>query len=339
MMPQNFPVYLTSCCHVTISGASINTLETLLHSKVYSVEDKEELEQFVASPKFKIYYYGPCVNNSSSPHMIYYKNLEEIKHQFVSTLSTKTDDLGSLKSTKKMLRRLHNNLIFCLENLGVWGAFQACDILLKGDCPERNELIAAEGNGDDISIWNRYLAQAASVFARDCKTDGIEADLSCVEVLKEPLFSKKLLQLIGILSTFRNQSLANIYSDVNLQKITGTRSTKSRGIVPQTAGFGTRIGLPCKFGCRPQKFLAFGAIADCGRIGGTGRTSKAEGVDSTSEGVVYEVVVEGIDDRVMEAMMEKTLEVEEVLTEVVEEVVIGVVKEAEIELVGVAEKT
>ncbi|GMP35537.1 hypothetical protein CsSME_00007933 [Camellia sinensis var. sinensis] len=186
-------------------GASINTLETLLHSKVYSVEDKEELEQFVASPKFKIYYYGPCVSNSSSPHMIYYKNLEEIKHQFVSTLSTKTDDLGSLKSTKKMLWRLHNYLIFCLENLGVWGAFQACDILLKGDCPERNELIAAEGNGDDISIWNRYLAQAASVFARDCKTDGIEADLSCVEVLKEPLFSKKLLQLIGILSTFRLQ--------------------------------------------------------------------------------------------------------------------------------------
>ncbi|CAL5376126.1 unnamed protein product [Camellia sinensis] len=210
------------------------TASPKLGKDVYSVEDKEELEQFVASPKFKIYYYGPCVNNSSSPHMIYYKNLEEIKHQFVSTLSTKTDDLGSLKSTKKMLRRLHNNLIFCLENLGVWGAFQnglhqmtssgvsfnllglkymtrnhlpsgARNRSTKGDCPERNELIAAEGNGDDISIWNRYLAQAASVFARDCKTDGIEADLSCVEVLKEPLFSKKLLQLIGILSTFRNQ--------------------------------------------------------------------------------------------------------------------------------------
>ncbi|KAF5956284.1 hypothetical protein HYC85_003509 [Camellia sinensis] len=199
---------------------------------VYSVEDKEELEQFVASPKFKIYYYGPCVSNSSSPHMIYYKNLEEIKHQFVSTLSTKTDDLGSLKSTKKMLRRLHNNLIFCLENLGVWGAFQACDILLKGDCPERNELIAAEGNGDDISIWNRYLAQAASVFARDCKTDGIEADLSCVEVLKEPLFSKKLLQLIGILSTFRLME-KNSSPHMTRQSGTGNTATFCSGILQQ----------------------------------------------------------------------------------------------------------
>lgn len=33
--------------------------------------------------------------------------------------------------------------------------------------------------------------------------DGIEADLSSMEVLKEPLFSGKLLQLIKILSTFR----------------------------------------------------------------------------------------------------------------------------------------
>ena len=33
--------------------------------------------------------------------------------------------------------------------------------------------------------------------------DGKEADLSTVEVLKEPYFSKKLLRLIGILSNFR----------------------------------------------------------------------------------------------------------------------------------------
>lgn len=33
--------------------------------------------------------------------------------------------------------------------------------------------------------------------------DGIEADLSSMEVLKEPLFSRKLLLLIEILSKFR----------------------------------------------------------------------------------------------------------------------------------------
>lgn len=33
--------------------------------------------------------------------------------------------------------------------------------------------------------------------------DGVAYELSCIEVLKEPLFSQKLLRLIGILSSFR----------------------------------------------------------------------------------------------------------------------------------------
>ncbi|CAL5339512.1 unnamed protein product [Camellia sinensis] len=185
-------------------GASINTLETLLHAKVYSVEDKEELEQFVSSPIVNIYYYGPSVIGSSCPHMIYYSKLEEIKRQCVSTLSGKTDDHGSLKSIKKMLQREHNNLIFCLENLGLWGAFQACRIHLKSGHSERNEMIEA-GNAGDDSLCNRYFTQAASLFACDCVKDGNEADLSGVEVLKEPLLSKKLLRLVGILSNFRLQ--------------------------------------------------------------------------------------------------------------------------------------
>ncbi|KAF5945922.1 hypothetical protein HYC85_016150 [Camellia sinensis] len=183
-------------------GASINTLETLLHAKVYSVEDKEELEQFVSSPIVNIYYYGPSVISSSCPHMIYYSKLEEIKRQCVSTLSGKTDDHGSLKSIKKMLQREHNNLIFCLENLGLWGAFQACRIHLKSGHSERNEMIEA-GNAGDDSLCNRYFTQAASLFACDCVKDGNETDLSGVEVLKEPLLSKKLLRLVGILSNFR----------------------------------------------------------------------------------------------------------------------------------------
>ncbi|XP_058180782.1 dicer-like protein 4 [Rhododendron vialii] len=185
-------------------GASISSLESLLHAKVYSVEDKEELEQFVHSPQLRIYYYGSAVKSSDCPHMTCYRNLEEIKHQCVSTLSTKTDDHSSRKSSKKMLRRLHENIVFCLENLGLWGAFRACRIQ-RGDGSERHELMDAELNGGDDVLRKRYLTEAASVFACDGIKDGIEADLSSMEVLKEPLFSRKLLLLIEILSTFRLQ--------------------------------------------------------------------------------------------------------------------------------------
>ncbi|XP_059635348.1 dicer-like protein 4 isoform X2 [Cornus florida] len=189
-----------------ISGGSINSLETLLHAKVYTVEDKEELEQFVASPKVKIYRYGPVINNSSCPHMICYRTkLEEIKHHCVSMLSMKTDEHSRLQSIKKSLRKLHSNLIFCMETIGLWGTLHASRILLKGDHSKRNELIEVEGNGGDESLSDRYLNQAASMFSCGCMKDGTEADLSSVEDLKEPFFSRKLFQLIGILSKFRLQ--------------------------------------------------------------------------------------------------------------------------------------
>ncbi|KAM7508303.1 hypothetical protein LguiA_018756 [Lonicera macranthoides] len=189
-------------------GASINSLETLLHAKVHSVEDKEELEQFVASPEVRIYYYHAASNSSDSPHTIYSKKLEDIKYQCVSMLRKKADDHTTLNNIKKTLQRLHGNLMFCLENLGLWGALQASRILLRGDHFERSEIIEAEEHCNDDSLYERYLAQVDSVFASDCmkvQVDGAEADLSSVEVLKEPFFSKKLLRLICILSKFRLQ--------------------------------------------------------------------------------------------------------------------------------------
>lgn len=55
-------------------------------------------------------------------------------------LITKIEDPSILKNTKKALQRLHGNLLFCLENLGLWGALQVsshctidhtCDFVYK----------------------------------------------------------------------------------------------------------------------------------------------------------------------------------------------------------------
>lgn len=82
---------------------------------------------------------------------------------------------------------------------------KACKILLRGDQSARHELIGAEENGADDSLCNKYLADAASYFGSICREGGVDADLSCEEVLSEPLFSGKLLRLIGILSNFRSR--------------------------------------------------------------------------------------------------------------------------------------
>ncbi|KAL5774848.1 hypothetical protein ACOSP7_012405 [Xanthoceras sorbifolium] len=183
---------------------SINSLEYLLDAKVYSVEDKGDLEYFVASPVVRVYQYGPVSNGTSSSYMMYSEKLAEIRRECISALSRETNDYQSLRNTKKQLNRLHENMIFCLENLGLWGALQASQILLSGDQSERSELIEVEGNSFDDSLC-RFVFQAAEIFAADCTKDGIACDLSSIEVLKEPFFSEKLLRLIGILSAFRLQ--------------------------------------------------------------------------------------------------------------------------------------
>jgi endoribonuclease Dicer len=48
---------------------------------VYSVEDKEELECFVASPVIRVYLYGPVANGTSSSYEAYYNILEGVKRQ------------------------------------------------------------------------------------------------------------------------------------------------------------------------------------------------------------------------------------------------------------------
>lgn len=196
----------------TLSGAStqanlpkaINSLENLLDAKVYSVEDEEDLENFVSSPLVRVYPYGPVINDTSSSYMTYSEQLAEIKRECMSALSRELHDHQSLRNTKKQLNRLHDSMKFCLENLGVCGALHASYILLSGDETMRNELIEAEGNTIDDSLC-RFASQASEVFAAICRRDGISSDLSYIEVLKEPFFSKKLLCLIGILSAFRLQ--------------------------------------------------------------------------------------------------------------------------------------
>lgn len=183
---------------------AINSLENLLNAKVYSVENEQELDDFVASPKVRVYKYDPPSKESSSFYMVYSSKLEEIKRQCMSTLNGKTNDHQRLRSLKKLLIRMHDNILFCLENLGVLGALQASISLLSGDHSERNELIEMEGNFNDDSICDKYLDLAAKVFASDCRKDGTAFDLSCVEILKEPDFSRKLLRLVGILSSFRS---------------------------------------------------------------------------------------------------------------------------------------
>ncbi|XP_027329743.1 dicer-like protein 4 [Abrus precatorius] len=196
---------------------SINSLERLLDAKVYSVEDKE-LQAFVTTPMINIYHYGSTANAETS----LYSKIEEIKCQCVATIGKSIEDHQKRMNTKKLLNRMHDNVLFCLGNLGIWGALQASRILLSGDHSERHELVEAEGNSSDDSLCDKYLVQAAELFASQCVIGDCVSDLSSVEVLKEPCFSTKLLRLVGILSNFRLQK--NMKCIIFVNRIVTARS-------------------------------------------------------------------------------------------------------------------
>lgn len=55
--------------------------------------------------------------------------------QCMPALRINSLDQSILRSTKKLLQKLHCNLIFCLENLGLWGALQVKIMIFNHPLP------------------------------------------------------------------------------------------------------------------------------------------------------------------------------------------------------------
>ncbi|CAN1318513.1 Dicer-like protein 4 [Linum perenne] len=197
------PVVGKGASSQTNLSRSINSLETLMNAKVFSVENKEELDRYVANPTVRIYLYRAMESHDKCVNQ-----LGEVMRKCISELTKKEKDSVSLESvrcTKKVLRRVHDNMLFCLEKLGLFGALQACQVLKSGDHFDWNAIMEAEGMLSDVGVREKYLAEAASVISSYCSVDGIPCGVSSLEVPQEPFFSAKLIHLIGILSEFRLQ--------------------------------------------------------------------------------------------------------------------------------------
>ncbi|GER33663.1 dicer-like protein 4 [Striga asiatica] len=205
-------------------GGSIDGLEALLRAKVYSVEDKDELEKFVTSPKVNIYYYSSTGNGCSSPLMSYSRKLEEIKHQSISALRMNSVDQSVVRNTKKSLQKLHCNLMFCLENLGLWGALQASHIFLKGDHYENTGLVDAEESSSDGNQCKNYLHHVTSVLATSCG-EGIKGqpNMKCIVFVNRIVTARSLsniLRNLKFLSCWKCGFLVGVHSGLMSRKNT-----------------------------------------------------------------------------------------------------------------------
>ncbi|KAL1189126.1 Dicer-like protein 4 [Cardamine amara subsp. amara] len=196
------PVVGQGSFHSENLSKSINSLENLLNAKVYSVESNVQLDGFVSSPIVKVHYYQSAMSDASQSTIIYKNMLENIKQQCLTSLNLliNTHQTQSLLNMKRLLRRTHDNLIYILVNLGLWGAIQAAKIQLNSDHDVHKEPVE---ENNKTKICDTYLSLATEVLSSGVAEDENASELLSLAALQEPLFSRKLVQLIKILSVFR----------------------------------------------------------------------------------------------------------------------------------------
>ncbi|XP_042377592.1 endoribonuclease Dicer homolog 4-like isoform X1 [Zingiber officinale] len=198
------PIIGKGATNQAFSSKCVNSLEKLLAAKVYSVDDKAELECFSASPDVKVYYYDPVFRMASSLIVAHSDKLEEIKLQCISMIKDMFSDVRERQKKIKILSRLHDDINFCLNQIGLVGALKATHGLLASDVTDLSELERVKINGDSCHIQH-YLSKAMAVLRSNLLADNHDADSLHFETIEDPFYSKKLMVLIKILSSYRVQ--------------------------------------------------------------------------------------------------------------------------------------
>ncbi|KAJ4810567.1 Endoribonuclease Dicer [Rhynchospora pubera] len=179
----------------------INSLEQLLDAKVCSVNGEMELDSVVASPDVEFYFYGP--KSFFNPRVIVtqFEKLDKLKIECLTTLGGNLVDMNEYQKKMKSLSKLHENLVFCLQHIGLFGALQAARILLASDQSDLGENESDSSNGE-AGFRNLYLKRAVSILSQNFLDDANSVDSLTLETFEEPFFSQKLLCLIEVLSRY-----------------------------------------------------------------------------------------------------------------------------------------
>ncbi|AQK44786.1 dicer-like 103 [Zea mays] len=180
----------------------INSLEELLNAKVCSV-DNVELESVIASPKVEVYFYGPVGHSNLTT--AYIKELGGYKFQSECMLRESVCNFNESLKKLKSLWRLHENLIFCLQEVGLFGALQAARTFLSSSS------VSLDGKGADI---NDYANKAMSLLSNFkisfclqfyCHHSGcflfgflsrLEENMKCIVFVKRIIVARVVVQIL-----------------------------------------------------------------------------------------------------------------------------------------------
>ncbi|XP_004982513.1 endoribonuclease Dicer homolog 2a isoform X1 [Setaria italica] len=143
-------------------SVKISELENLMNAKVYTVESESALSQYIPFATTKVVQYDDSIISSELYcHAIGCLNRLERKH--LEFLKGKLHD-SSLENAEKRIKQLSATFLYCIDNLGVWLAAKAAEVLQsrKESC---------------LSFWGEKLDEKVEEFVRNYMEDAY-SDLS-----------------------------------------------------------------------------------------------------------------------------------------------------------------
>ncbi|XP_021645585.2 endoribonuclease Dicer homolog 2 isoform X7 [Hevea brasiliensis] len=144
----------------------ITELENMMHSKVYTCVSESVLAKFIpfSTPKFKFYEHTGVPN---AVHVSLAEKLKILKAKYECHL--KQSDLidSAVESTSKKISKMHSTLMYCLDELGVWPAFKAAEVL---SCPKSNFLSRGKSDAFGENIVKEFNLEASQTFDNCIRT-------------------------------------------------------------------------------------------------------------------------------------------------------------------------
>ncbi|XP_052311294.1 endoribonuclease Dicer homolog 2 isoform X2 [Populus trichocarpa] len=181
----------------------IRELEDIMNSKIYTCVSESALAEFIpfSTPKFLFY------EHMKIPDGIFASLLKELgnlrtKHEHM--LEQLDLNESAAVSICNKISKVHSALMFCLEELGVWLAFQAAQFL--SHCDTDGDFIS--GGKLDVSGETivKNFCQDASLAISNCFSDGQECSIgdNIKAHLGAGLLTSKILCLVESLLQYRD---------------------------------------------------------------------------------------------------------------------------------------
>lgn len=123
------PIYCKGLSSAADCASEVCNLEKTLNAKVYTLEDTTELEGVLVTPDMQIKYYD-CRSIPNDLLQNLRTKLEYIKEKHTRFEERSQINGPILEKAREKIGKLHLTILFCAEEMGVWCAAKASEILL-----------------------------------------------------------------------------------------------------------------------------------------------------------------------------------------------------------------